>query len=314
LRANPGLPHKTGPYVDIFPWTFEIVNAFAERYNLRLETFKKEPAATKVKDGKTDLIIIVNEKPHPLFKRVNNDLCLEIELKLYQAIFGFDKVINHLDNRKLHISFNGKTDHNNIKRIPGEGMKILNEFFILNIEIQSISCDNNEKERKEILKSFSNNNDKIQLLFNIKILNECIDIPSCDSIYISYPPKSKITTIQRISRATRKDINNPHKIANVFIWCDEYDEILKILSIFKEYDLLFKDKIKLNQINYYNSKEIEYIELIKNDIKTIYNVIINCKEYIQYTFEEKLEIIEKYVKENGKFPSIKDDKSLIIIK
>ena len=44
IRANPGLPHKTGPYVDIFPWTFEIVNQFAERYNLRLETFKKEPA------------------------------------------------------------------------------------------------------------------------------------------------------------------------------------------------------------------------------------------------------------------------------
>ena len=44
LRANPGITHKTGPYVDIFPWTFEVVNLFAERYNLRLETFKKEPA------------------------------------------------------------------------------------------------------------------------------------------------------------------------------------------------------------------------------------------------------------------------------
>jgi SAM-dependent methyltransferase len=43
LRANPGIPHKTGPYVDIFPWTFEIVNQFAERYNLTLDTFKKEP-------------------------------------------------------------------------------------------------------------------------------------------------------------------------------------------------------------------------------------------------------------------------------
>jgi SAM-dependent methyltransferase len=43
LRANPGIPHKAGPYVDIFPWTFEIVNSFAERYNLRLDTFKKEP-------------------------------------------------------------------------------------------------------------------------------------------------------------------------------------------------------------------------------------------------------------------------------
>jgi hypothetical protein len=34
---------KTGPYVDIFPWTFEIVNEFAERYNLKLLEFKREP-------------------------------------------------------------------------------------------------------------------------------------------------------------------------------------------------------------------------------------------------------------------------------
>lgn len=42
LRANPGIPHKSGPYVDIFPWTFEVVNEFAETYNLKLETFKRD--------------------------------------------------------------------------------------------------------------------------------------------------------------------------------------------------------------------------------------------------------------------------------
>jgi len=42
LRANPGITHKTGPYVDIFPWSFEIVNEFADRYNLRLDTFKQD--------------------------------------------------------------------------------------------------------------------------------------------------------------------------------------------------------------------------------------------------------------------------------
>ena len=42
LRANPGIPHKTGPYVEIFPWSFEIANEFAERYNLHLDTFKKD--------------------------------------------------------------------------------------------------------------------------------------------------------------------------------------------------------------------------------------------------------------------------------
>jgi hypothetical protein len=42
LRANPGIAHKTGPYVDIFPWSFEVVNEFAEKYNLKLLEFKKD--------------------------------------------------------------------------------------------------------------------------------------------------------------------------------------------------------------------------------------------------------------------------------
>jgi hypothetical protein len=42
LRANPGITHKTGPYVEIFNWTFEIANEFAELYNLKLDTFKRD--------------------------------------------------------------------------------------------------------------------------------------------------------------------------------------------------------------------------------------------------------------------------------
>ena len=42
LRANPGITHKTGPYVEIFPWSFEIANEFAEKYNLHLDTFKRD--------------------------------------------------------------------------------------------------------------------------------------------------------------------------------------------------------------------------------------------------------------------------------
>jgi hypothetical protein len=42
LRANPGITHKTGPYVEIFDWTFEVVKEFAEKYNLKLQTFKRD--------------------------------------------------------------------------------------------------------------------------------------------------------------------------------------------------------------------------------------------------------------------------------
>jgi hypothetical protein len=42
LRANPGVPHKAGPYVDIFPWSFEVVKELEQKYNLHLDTFKRD--------------------------------------------------------------------------------------------------------------------------------------------------------------------------------------------------------------------------------------------------------------------------------
>ena len=42
LRANPGVTHKAGPYVDIFPWTFEIVKELEQKYNLHLDTFRRD--------------------------------------------------------------------------------------------------------------------------------------------------------------------------------------------------------------------------------------------------------------------------------
>jgi superfamily II DNA or RNA helicase len=187
----------------------------------------------------------------------------------------------------------------------------LNDFYNLDIDIYSISCENSNKERKDILKSFSENDYKIQLLFNIKILNECIDIPSCDSIYISYPPKNKITTIQRINRATRINRNNPYKIANIYIWCDEYEEILETLSSIKEYDSIFKDKIKINAANFYNNKNEIDIKIINEDIETLNKYIIGVKEFKCLTWNDKLELLEKYIIENDKLPSKRDKKANI---
>lgn len=42
VRANPGIAWINAPYVDIFPWTFEVAHELAKTYNLNLETFKKD--------------------------------------------------------------------------------------------------------------------------------------------------------------------------------------------------------------------------------------------------------------------------------
>lgn len=78
----------------------------------------------QLKEGKTDLILVINEKPNGQFKRYENDLFIDIDIKLYQALFGFDKIITHMDGRKLHLSCSGSTDFKEIRKINNEGMRI----------------------------------------------------------------------------------------------------------------------------------------------------------------------------------------------
>ena len=77
------------------------------------------------KNTKTDLIVLIEVEDHPIFKRSNSDLVIEIELKLYQALFGFNKVVEHLDGRKLLLQHTGKTEFGTIRKISEEGMKDL---------------------------------------------------------------------------------------------------------------------------------------------------------------------------------------------
>lgn len=41
-RANPGTDHKNGPWVEIFPWSFEKCYEIAKKFDLTVETFKKD--------------------------------------------------------------------------------------------------------------------------------------------------------------------------------------------------------------------------------------------------------------------------------
>ena len=116
-----------------------------------------------LKDGKTDLVIVINEKPHSVFKRKGNDLFITVELKLFQALYGFEKIIDHLDKRKLHISHSGKTDFDSVRKIVGEGMHILNgsggkgDLYIkFSINLPSINNNDISSKLQYLLKKIDN--------------------------------------------------------------------------------------------------------------------------------------------------------------
>lgn len=71
-----------------------------------------------------DIIFILDEKDHPRFKRSGNDLILRMELELVEALCGFQKVVQTLDDRNLLITVlpGEVVKHGSVKYVMGEGM------------------------------------------------------------------------------------------------------------------------------------------------------------------------------------------------
>jgi DnaJ-class molecular chaperone len=135
---------------------------------------KLEGRGHQLKNVKTDLIVGINIKPHSLFKRYQDDLFIDLDIKLYQALFGFEKIINHLDGRKLHVSCSGKTDFNMIRKIPNEGMKSIHSnskgdlYVRFNVILPNFTTlpSDTKNQLKTLLQSF----DKIEAQNEANIL------------------------------------------------------------------------------------------------------------------------------------------------
>jgi DnaJ family protein A protein 2 len=71
-----------------------------------------------------DIIIVIQEKEHEIFKRKGPDLIVTVEISISESLCGFVKIIKHLDERLLKIDVPaGKvTKHGQVKQIPQEGM------------------------------------------------------------------------------------------------------------------------------------------------------------------------------------------------
>lgn len=188
--------------------------------------------------------------------------------------------------------------HDEANKFKSSLLKI-NEYFFIDLSVNTLLSSDNKAKRLEKLNTFKSFNG-YSLIISVDILNECIDIPSCDSIFITYPTTSKIKIIQRICRANRKDKHNPNKISKIFVWTDEYEDMTEIISNLKEFDSNFlTDKVKIfsinntsNQILHRNENETKY-ELLDNFIISIKRIL---------SWNEKLELLKKYIDENAHTP------------
>ena len=91
---------------------------------------------------------------------------------------------------------------------------------MLNIELDTniISYNTSKLNRIEIINNFKSSN-KIAILLNIHILDEGIDIPECDSIFVTQPNDNILNLVQRMCRCNR--ITEYKTKCNMLLWCGE---------------------------------------------------------------------------------------------
>ena len=71
-----------------------------------------------------DVVFVVQEREHEVFKRKGADLVCNMDLELSEALCGFTRTITHLDGRVLKIDSRpgSVVEPDSVKLIQGEGM------------------------------------------------------------------------------------------------------------------------------------------------------------------------------------------------
>lgn len=103
-----------------------------------------------------DLVFVIIEEPHKIFKRIDNNLILGLDINLIDALIGFSFVFKHLDNSEFIISSTNIIKNDEIKIIKNKGMPFNNHsdvFGDLIIKFNIIYPDSIDTQHQNILKN-----------------------------------------------------------------------------------------------------------------------------------------------------------------
>lgn len=78
-----------------------------------------------------DLVFLLIEEPHNIFKRVQNNLVLGLDINFIDSIIGFSFLFKHLDNTQFIISSDDIIKNNEVKVIKNKGMPYNSSYNVI---------------------------------------------------------------------------------------------------------------------------------------------------------------------------------------
>jgi superfamily II DNA or RNA helicase len=186
------------------------------------------------------------------FKKYNSDLTVKA---MYLAT-----VMLKTGSRRCIVYLNSKEECNDFMKTAKD---IFENYHGLTLWTDKIDSDVSYKNRDKIINDFQHlhSDDVFHILTSVRILDEAVDIPRCDSVFITHigQKSSDIRMVQRSQRSSTKDKNNINKHNNIILWADGWEKCVNSLDLLRETDPDFHKKIKVATCNYdsQNKKDIE---------------------------------------------------------
>jgi superfamily II DNA or RNA helicase len=210
--------------------------------------------------------------PH-LTKKTNGTTCVDIDIPVEFAKYDSDltakafylatvmlktgsrRCITYLSNQGQCDSFMPLVSH------------IFKTYHGLTVWTDKIDSTVSKVARKKIIEEFQSENDDVfHILTSVRILDEAVDIPRCDSVFItSFGPENDIRMTQRSQRSSTKDPLNPSKHSNIILWADGLEKCVGALDRLRESDPDFHKKVRMADCNYDRSGEVARIESVKEE-------------------------------------------------
>jgi superfamily II DNA or RNA helicase/phage anti-repressor protein len=228
-----------------------------------------------------------------LLKKTCND---NINEKIIKKAYFMLKSMLFNGDKKCICYMTSIDNANNMYNILSWLSKLLN----IKIEYWQIDCNTKKTIREKIINNFKQS-EIMSIIINVHILDEGINIPECDSVFITQPSNNIINIIQRMCRANR--IINKKTNCNIYLWCKnkKTDEILDY--IYNNTNGFIKDKVFIyNTENKLITKHVlEKKNIINHNINNFCNNDIMLKNnFIEFIKKNKLfinniEIIDKFI-------------------
>jgi superfamily II DNA or RNA helicase len=100
-------------------------------------------------------------------------------------------------------------------------VRLASQFHGIDASAATITGETPPAQRDALLREFQTDGPRWRFLCSVRVLDEGVDIPGCDAVYITRctDRSSKVRFVQRLCRANRLGYHG--KMANVFVWTDE---------------------------------------------------------------------------------------------